>query len=135
MPVCCGSDTASLGDNAAWRPTGNFSRPAAGSSLLRIGRWEGYPAPARVIDLVLKLHRQNNTAPREVRVEFTAPGAHFDLGTGIHWTDQSLVGNNIKPTFSISAEMYEIRFSTSRSTITSSFDEASLVVKGETVRV
>ena len=83
VPVCCGSDTASLGDNAEWKPTGNFSRPVAGSSLLQIGRWEGFPPPAKVIDLVLMLHRPNNTAPREVRVEFTAPGAHFDFGTGI----------------------------------------------------
>ena len=84
IPICCGSDTASLGDNASWKSTGNFSRPVAASSLLQIEPLdeEWHPPPARVLDLILKLHHQNSTAPLEVQVEFTAPGNFFDQGKG-----------------------------------------------------
>ena len=84
VPICCGSDTDSLGDNAEWTDTGNFFRPVAGSSLLQMEPLDKdyYPPPARVLDLVLKLHRQNTTAPLELVIEFTAPGNYFDLGKG-----------------------------------------------------
>ena len=57
VPICCGSDTASLGNNAEWEPTGNFSRPAAGSSLLQIGRWEGDPPPPAKVVMVATVAR------------------------------------------------------------------------------
>ena len=97
VPICCGSDTASLGNNAEWTSTGKFSRPVTDSSLLHIEPLdeEWHPPPARVLDLILKLQHQTSTAPLEMQVEFTAPGNYFDLGKGTrpmaHWTNSLLI--------------------------------------------